>query len=969
MGARRQIDIWVNGEKVVPQLKNVLTYKRDIVRSLKDMQVGAADYEDAIKRLKGVDGILDEHKNNLKKTGGQYDLLKGGLNRFAGVAAAAFATDQIIAYGKDLFKLGLELDNTERKARTVFAGALPQVDAAAKKNATEIGLTTQGYVKLAAEIGDLLVPMGFQREEAAGLSTNLLNLSGALTEWAGGQYTAEETAKSLQKALLGEREELERYGISLKQSEVNARVAEKGLKGLTGAALQQAEAMVTLEAITEKSIDAQTAFAENSESNARRQARLSASFQQLKEDLAVALIPVFERLMGVAETVVDIFEGIGTAIGSITDPAKTASKAFDEQTQRVKDLEGELTPLLSRYDELSGKTTLTKDEQTELASIIKRVGEITPGAVTSINQYGEALTINAGASRQFLEAERARLLFTQREAIEATKEEIKELKERARVLNKESETGQGYRSAPFPQKLKDQELLEVRDNLLKTTTLLKGAEAELKRLRGEPISGVPSTDGGETPEEKAKRLERERQEKLEAEKRQKAADARKKEAEKAEKELEKQLERLQEIRASFEEKAKLAALDEDERRLEELRLKYDKEIAVAKELEAKGVTEATAQRIALERLKEEELNKLRDELSEAAVSRLVEDLTKLTETEMEQRLLQEEKKKELEATLKEEADAVLLTERELAIQELELFYTTMLEQATQFGLDREQIDMIYRAKLLEINKEFDKKDKESLAKAQDEKLKALQAAFSGISDLFGSLYDFLADEESEFAGFQKLITLTQIAIDTASAISSLTAASEANAANATTFGLAGVAQFAAGLARIITNIAKAKQLLSAEVPQKVTGGFVTVTGADDGRSYNARRVGAPGTGMLPPGPALVDTVAGPVLANEVAQEYFVSADALRNPQVFDMVRAIDNISRTRQFRDGGYTSSDTGAAVAERSRSEAGGAGDLTPLLRRLLAVLESGIYARVDDDTIIDMRNRLNVLERAAGN
>jgi len=195
-----------------------------------------------------------------------------------------------------------------------------------------------------------------------------------------------------------------------------------------------------------------------------------------------------------------------------------------------------------------------------------------------------------------------------------------------------------------------------------------------------------------------------------------------------------------------------------------------------------------------------------------------------------------------------------------------------------------------------------------------------------------------------------------------------TAAAEANPANAVTGGLAAVAQFAAGLARIITNIAKAKQLLSAEVPQKYPGGYVQVTGADDGRRYNARRLGSPATGMLPPGPALVDTLAGPVLANEVAQEYFVSADALRNPYVFDMVRAIDNISRARQFQNGGYTAAETSATSAAPP-SGAGGAGDLTPLLRRLLVVLESGIYARVDDDTLIDMRNRLNVLERAAGN
>lgn len=62
---------------------------------------------------------------------------------------------------------------------------------------------------------------------------------------------------------------------------------------------------------------------------------------------------------------------------------------------------------------------------------------------------------------------------------------------------------------------------------------------------------------------------------------------------------------------------------------------------------------------------------------------------------------------------------------------------------------------------------------------------------------------------------QKAFALTAIGIDTAEAISSLTAASEANPANAFTFGAAGTAQFIAGLVRILTNIASAKNVLSA----------------------------------------------------------------------------------------------------------------------------------------------------------
>ena len=60
----------------------------------------------------------------------------------------------------------------------------------------------------------------------------------------------------------------------------------------------------------------------------------------------------------------------------------------------------------------------------------------------------------------------------------------------------------------------------------------------------------------------------------------------------------------------------------------------------------------------------------------------------------------------------------------------------------------------------------------------------------------------------------KIATLAKLTIDTAAAISSLTAASEANPANYLTFGGAGAAQFAAGIIRIGANIGQAISLLS-----------------------------------------------------------------------------------------------------------------------------------------------------------
>lgn len=60
----------------------------------------------------------------------------------------------------------------------------------------------------------------------------------------------------------------------------------------------------------------------------------------------------------------------------------------------------------------------------------------------------------------------------------------------------------------------------------------------------------------------------------------------------------------------------------------------------------------------------------------------------------------------------------------------------------------------------------------------------------------------------------KAATLAKLAADTGAAIASLEAMSEANPANAITFGGAGIAQYASGLVRIFANMAQATQIIS-----------------------------------------------------------------------------------------------------------------------------------------------------------
>ena len=102
---------------------------------------------------------------------------------------------------------------------------------------------------------------------------------------------------------------------------------------------------------------------------------------------------------------------------------------------------------------------------------------------------------------------------------------------------------------------------------------------------------------------------------------------------------------------------------------------------------------------------------------------------------------------------------------------------------------------------------------ERIATAEAERQAKLQVAtevVNGISTLGNA---FIKDQK-KLEKFNKASALVQIGIDTAKAISALVAMSQSNPLNAVTAGTAGIAQFASGIVSILTNIAKAKQLLS-----------------------------------------------------------------------------------------------------------------------------------------------------------
>ena len=128
-------------------------------------------------------------------------------------------------------------------------------------------------------------------------------------------------------------------------------------------------------------------------------------------------------------TLTSFFNGMINGLVEMTTKTKSATDSFDEQVKSMVDLQMNIVPLLSRYDELKTKTTLNKDEQTEMKKIISQISSVIPGAVTAFDDYGNAIAISTDRVKDFINAEKARLKVTNADAIEENKKSLKRVED------------------------------------------------------------------------------------------------------------------------------------------------------------------------------------------------------------------------------------------------------------------------------------------------------------------------------------------------------------------------------------------------------------------------------------------------------------------------------------------------------------------------------------------------------------
>lgn len=240
----------------------------------------------------------------------------------------------------------------------------------------------------------------------------------------------------------------------------------------------------------------------------------------------------------------------------------------------------------------------------------------------------------------------------------------------------------------------------------------------------------------------------------------------------------------------------------------------------------KGTAEFYRLRAATEALKHE-IAALSE--TEEQRQRRIEQAAKMTEAEEKKKLdafrkaheeyvkAEAEKNKRIEEINKEfhaSEIAMIEDETEQKVAALMLQYEEQIS-ALDSAKDNENALIIQKTKQLEaditrVRQDGEQKRREAAQKSYEVRMAQIEQEISAYGTLFGAMTGLFEEGTAE----QRTFTLAQIAFDTAAAISSLAAMSEANPANAFTFGAAGAAQYIAGLARIIGNMAAARNAMA-----------------------------------------------------------------------------------------------------------------------------------------------------------
>lgn len=371
----------------------------------------------ANKTSQGLDKVskstkdLDKDVGNASKANAQFAAGMSSLTKGAIAGAAAFAAKQLVDFALSSIQAASAAQEAAGAFGTTFGGAAEKLSLELEKNANMFGLTTSEAKQLVGVFGAVAQGLGFTQNESADLSARLFSLAGDIASFNNITAGATPVLQAFRSAIVGEREALKTYGISVQEAEVQTKAFSMTGKRSADELTKQEKALATTELIFERAA-VQIGNAEREAGGFAAQMLLTRSAtQELREEVGAELLPAAGELLGVFNNFVsDISPAVVSGFGLIND----AIVATVDATQRGNtELNKYFRTFILGQNALNGDAdaleTLNKEMQKETKILNENSVKIITNTGLSLDFLDVINKMNNAYAQEFTNLQKTRL--------------------------------------------------------------------------------------------------------------------------------------------------------------------------------------------------------------------------------------------------------------------------------------------------------------------------------------------------------------------------------------------------------------------------------------------------------------------------------------------------------------------------------------------------------------------------------
>ena len=302
------------------------------------------------KALEGEFEKTETKSINLGKTLGKLVVGAGGI------ALLIKGFQKLISFTKESSAASADAQETQSKFDAVFKQNAKEVESWADAYADSIGRNATAQIAFLASVQDTLVPLGFARSEAAEFSKTIVTLSNDLSSF--NNLPTAEVVAGVTSALVGNVENLRRYGVVANEAAIKTEAVRSGLIEEGEALSAEAKARAIMNILIASTTDAQGDLVRTQDSAANVQKSLSDQIIRTKENygdfINQALTPLRAKFTEFLSTLNEAIEAQKNLDAAISGEATADyTKAVSDQESQLSEWNAELVTVKKNYDSIT----------------------------------------------------------------------------------------------------------------------------------------------------------------------------------------------------------------------------------------------------------------------------------------------------------------------------------------------------------------------------------------------------------------------------------------------------------------------------------------------------------------------------------------------------------------------------------------------------------------------------------------